>query len=292
MIVSLDSTLSGGLGDAIAFSWLMEAGHSTGQRIKGFTRDPKKRILIDMLGQVHSDDWKHAIDLSPAFEREQKELAARPRWHYWVELLKLDGITPICPPVNIHPSDLQWVAEKLPAPKNLLQRLVGASDRKLVLIFPNASQTIRMWPTGYWMDLTEMLYAAGHFPLVVYAGSDLDDTFRYSLKDCALERIAALMKACALTIAPDSFPAHLAATIGCPTLTLWGPSKPESVFGHCLDRIAIMRVSPDIVPCVGCNSDKKHIRPACGIMCEALAMLQPKVVLAKAVELIRLHRRI
>ena len=285
MILNADSRQSGGMGDLILGCWLAEA--STDPRIKFFTRDPKKRILIDMLDQSHSDDWKHAIDLSPAFKREQKELAARPRWQYWVDLLKLDGITPVCPPVNIHPMDLQWVAETIPARKNLLQRMVGASDRKLVLIFPNASQAIRMWPTGYWMDLTEMLYAAGYFPLVLYAGSDLDNMFRHSIRDCALERIAALMKSCALTITPDSFPAHLAATIGCPTLTLWGPSNPESVFGHCLDRVQFMRVSPDIVPCVGCNSDKKHIRPVCGIMCRALALLQPEAVFAMAQEMVK-----
>lgn len=290
MILNSDSHLSGGLGDLISLTWLAEA--STDPRIKFFSKDPKKRILIDMLGQVHSDDWKHAIDLSPAFEREQKELATRPRWHYWVELLKLDGITPVCPPVNIHPMDLQWVVEKVPTRKSFLHKLVGANDRKLILLFPNASQTIRMWLTSHWMNLAEMLYAAGHFPLVMYAGADLDGMFRYSIKDAPLERIAALMKACALTITPDSFPAHLAATVGCPTLTLWGPSNPESVFGHCLDRVEFLRVSPEVCECVGCNNDKKHIRPACGIACEALVLLKPSVVFEKALTMLKLQEMV
>ncbi len=284
MILNADSRYNGGVGDLILGCWLSEASNLTSDRILFFTRDAKKRIILQLLDQPMSDDLKHAIDLSPAFERESKELAALPRWQYWVEHLKRTDLTPVCPPVTVSPFDAEWVDEHV-TKRSLLQRLVS-KERKLVLIFPNASQHIRMWPTGYWMDLSEMLYAAGYFPLVLYVGNDLDDLFRYSLKDAPLERIAAMMRICALTITPDSFPAHLAATVGCPTLTIWGASKPESVFGHCLDRIQIVRVSPEIVPCVGCNSARKHIRAACGIMCQALAMLQPKIVFEKCQEML------
>ena len=48
-----------------------------------------------------------------------------------------------------------------------------------------------------------------------------------------------------------------------------------------------MRVTSDLVKCVGCNNDKKLVRPACAVACEALVMLQPKVVLEKALEIMQ-----
>jgi len=290
MIINSDSKWAGGMGDLICFSWLAACADTNRPRIHFYTRDPRKRVLLDVLGQVYSDDWKHAIDMSPAYEAEMKDLCRLPRWIYWTQHLKRTELVPVCPTVTIHPGDLQWVTENI-LKKSLLQRLVSsvtrAADRKLVLLFPNTSQYTRSWLTSHWMNLAEMLYASGCFPLAIFAGSELDGLFRYSIKDAPLGRIAAMMRLCSLTITCDSFPAHLAATVGCPTLTIWGPTTPENVFGHCLDRIEILRVSPEVCECVGCNSDKKLIRPACSVACEALVMLQPKVVLERVLEMVK-----
>lgn len=277
MILDLDSRMSGGLGDLIALSWLMQASKQTGDPISGMTKDPQKRLALQVLGQEHSEDWECAIDLSQSFEREIDEGCKLPRYQYWRAHLNRHDIMPVCPDYTVNHQDLAWVRHNL----------TGLDSKKLVLLFPSASQTCRTWPVSYWFDLSEMLNAAGYIVLVIHAGPELDGLFHLSVKDASFDRIAAMMKLCSLVVANDSFPAHLGATIGRPTLVLLGPSRAECVFGHCLDRIKVLQTAKSVVPCSECCGAKSKIRRSCTIMCESLSMLQPRTVFAKALEMIK-----
>lgn len=71
----------------------------------------------------------------------------------------------------------------------------------------------------------------------------------------ALSQYAALLHLCRLFIGVDSVGQHLAAAVGTPTVTIYGPSKPAS-WAPTGARHLVIQNSMDCVPCrrTGCNS--------------------------------------
>ena len=101
------------------------------------------------------------------------------------------------------------------------------------------------WPAKEWpaVRFAELLLAArrgGHDP-IVHAGPGDADALRATLRavellggsppevvegDASLFRLIARLRGAALLVAADCGPAHLAAALGTPTLTLFGPTDP------------------------------------------------------------------
>ncbi len=277
MIISADSRCSGGAGDCIAFAWLAEASKATSDPIAMHSKDPKKRIIIPMLGQALTDEWQHALELTDSFISEIKDGGSKPRWQYWTDMLNRPDLKPVPPPVILSDHDLEWVRTTVP----------GFGKRPLVVLCPQASQVSRQWPVGYWMDLSEFLEALGCTVLAVYAGQELNTKFRHCLPDGSMDRLAALMKLSALVVSGDSFGLHLAVTCGVPTLGLFGPTNAACVMGHALDRLQWLQVDKDTMPCTGCNGAYEKMRPSCNTICQSLSHLPVRTVLAKAMEMIR-----
>jgi ADP-heptose:LPS heptosyltransferase len=77
-----------------------------------------------------------------------------------------------------------------------------------------------------------------------------------------------------VVVGNDSFPAHLAGTVGVPTLALMGPTV-ASVFAHLPD---VECLASNGVDCTGCHF-RKPFRAACDQGCMSLYRLFPDDVL-------------
>jgi lipopolysaccharide heptosyltransferase II len=105
------------------------------------------------------------------------------------------------------------------------------ADSRPVFVNPAAAKTPRAWSADRFRELLERLSDAG--PLVVhdrppYAArqNPRSEHGIARVRDATLPELAALLERCALYVGNDSGPAHLAAAVGIPTVTIHGPSSP------------------------------------------------------------------
>mgnify|MGYP002857799191 CR=1 FL=1 len=131
-----------------------------------------------------------------------------------------------------------------------------AEDRPLILISPGSGWSGKNWPperfraVAAWLQRDRSAQVAwigsageaalpGHDPL---PGKNWFGRF-------SLAQLAAVMERAALWLGNDCGPMHLAAAVGCPTLSLWGPTEP----GKWAPRGARHRHIRRLERCPGCE---------------------------------------
>lgn len=151
-----------------------------------------------------------------------------------------------------------------------------AKDQKWIALCPGASRQTNIWPASRWADLALQLKEKGRkCILLVGPGEDLlasqimekggPDEVRIG---GSLWTTAAILEACDICIAADSGPKHLAVSVGCPTLTIWGSSLIEEwhPYSHSDHPIVLAPV-----PCRPCfQSQCSHLSCLMGIETQAV----------------------
>jgi lipopolysaccharide heptosyltransferase II len=106
-----------------------------------------------------------------------------------------------------------------------------------LIIHPGSGTAIKQWAPERWAAVADRLAAARGAP-VIFTGGDhelrLIETISGQMAAPAinlagetnLSQLAALYEHAALVLGPDSGPLHLAAAVGAPTITLFGPADP------------------------------------------------------------------
>jgi hypothetical protein len=260
-----------GLGDIVMWAWLAE-GSKYGPDPITFYRK-RDRELLDLLG-LTADDEPGGINLDPVFDTELRERGLRSRIDYIRSFLNVT--TPLVrPTLRIAPEVEKWADEKA--------RELGDP---LIMLFPQTAWVTREWPANYWVDLAWKLKAAGGRPLVLMQGEDarFKNTPVYWW-GFPVPNLAALMKRAALVVGNDSFPAHLAGTVGVPTLALMGPTR-RTVFGYSPDVVCL---GSSRIECTGCHF-QAPFRAACDQGCLSLYRLFPEDVFASVAHLLRSRR--
>lgn len=113
-----------------------------------------------------------------------------------------------------------------------------AGDGPLVGIFPGSNAPSRRWPVDRFAEVARALVARGY--RVVAMGSVGERPLTAALARTVpglvdvggatdVPGLAALLSVCRLVVTNDTGPMHLAAAVGAPTVTLWGPSDPAEV---------------------------------------------------------------
>jgi heptosyltransferase-3 len=111
--------------------------------------------------------------------------------------------------------------------------------RDFIVVHPGTRWRRKRWPAAKWLALgADLLARAPH--LVISAGPDaaevgLADTLAQALGPAALStrgrlswaQLAGLLYRARLFVGVDTAAMHLAAACGCPTVALFGPSRPE-----------------------------------------------------------------
>jgi lipopolysaccharide heptosyltransferase I len=114
----------------------------------------------------------------------------------------------------------------------------GVKDRDLlVAINPGAGRDSKRWPPGHFRHLVDRLALEPNVRLLLLWGPDelhLARQIRDGLSALPimapptdLHELAALLRRCALMVAGDTGPLHLAAALGTPSLGLFGPTRAE-----------------------------------------------------------------
>lgn len=163
---------------------------------------------------------------------------------------------------------------------------IGNADKVVVL---NSSTTwpTKCWPPEYFSQLGNYLLqepgvkilltgAKADIPLVQQIknginGEAIDIAGHTSLKD-----LAAVIRKCDLFITGDTGPLHMAAAVGTPTLSLFGPTDPRIYAPEGEQHVSLL--SP--APCQLCRK-----RTCDHFVC--MAQIKPELVYQKAVELLR-----
>ena len=112
------------------------------------------------------------------------------------------------------------------------------AGKPVLSVFPGSGWSGKCWPVEHFVALLNRVNDDGRF-MVVLGGSPgerwLCEHINSQLKHAALitagrlslDESAALIQRSALLIGNDSAPIHVAAAVGCPTVSLWGPTFPE-----------------------------------------------------------------
>lgn len=254
-----------GLGDICALAWLAEGCARAGQPL---TFHRRRNLELMALFGLTVDPEPGGVRLDPVYQRELADQCRRPRLDYIREFL---GITaePVRPALRLADEHRRWAADRV--------RELGGPP---VLLFPQAAWVPREWPASYWVDLSWKLKAAGVPPLVLLSSKDerFTNTPGYWW-GTSIERLAAMIERAALVVGNDSFPAHLAGTIGVPTLVLMGPTRP-TVFAHAQ---AVECLSSTAIECTGCHF-AAPFRAACDQGCQSLFRLFPDTVFGRILE--------
>ena len=115
-------------------------------------------------------------------------------------------------------------------------RPAGGAPSTLVAIHPGAGKKKNRWPAARFAELARALSATDGAKILVIAGpSDAEvlgemlaslDPKPALLTGEAIGRVAAVMKRLDLLVCNDTGVLHVAASVGCPTLALFGPTDP------------------------------------------------------------------
>jgi len=113
-----------------------------------------------------------------------------------------------------------------------MQAQLGSIPRPLIGLYPDAGMAIKRWSVERFLALGEALQQRCPATFIVPEGSDPDQvkTITRGLKSArswprgSLRQLAALLAQTDCLIAADTGPARIAAALGVPTITLFGPS--------------------------------------------------------------------
>jgi heptosyltransferase II len=156
------------------------------------------------------------------------------------------------PPAEARQPRVYPGADDVAAVDRLLQA-AGYAGEPLIALAPGSAWETKRWP--YYPALAALLVARGRVAIVGGPGDQgqaaeiltavgrqrsaiIDATGRLSPL-----ATAALLGRCAALVANDSAPQHLAAAMGTPTVTVYGPTVPEFGFGPLAPRHVVAGVA-------------------------------------------------
>lgn len=137
----------------------------------------------------------------------------------------------------------------------------------LGLVYAGAHGPARRWPVEYYIELARKIATTTVWQLLVIVGPDERHVGREIARRVNHPRVQTLadlpvlglglakacLDACRLVISPDSGPRHIAAALGKPVITLYGPSDP--IWGA-NPTVRSLNLFVDL-PCLGC------LKPVC-----------------------------
>ncbi|NNM59289.1 MAG: lipopolysaccharide heptosyltransferase I [Legionellales bacterium] len=108
-------------------------------------------------------------------------------------------------------------------------------EKKTILFFHGTTWPTKHWPEAYWLELAQLVETAGMNVLLPWnspaeqerANHIAATTGAQLLPKLSLTQLAGLLQKVTACVAVDTGLGHLAATLGIPTISLYGPTDPE-----------------------------------------------------------------
>lgn len=256
---SIDSR-PGGTGDLAVALWIAEGARAVGETVT-FVEEGRADIVRAFGHQSASEPTEDCMPLgtdSPVYQEElrtsdQNRSARTERWQ----------------------RTMGWhFPSKRPSFRILSEEATGWANamvdgRPTVVIAPRAVFSTRTLPQQKWIRMAWALHAEGIRTVAIDGAQSAVDAFPFYAYGFGWTHTLALLSRAAVVVGNDSGIAHLAATIGVPTVAAMGPTDPEIVFGHCHDVLTPIVASS--VECAGCHfAGHRGFQGACDHGCEAL----------------------
>jgi len=247
-----------GAGDAVLMAWVAQGA---GGKLRLYATGAK-RALLEAFGQDVLSSSEGSTDTFEAYAVETKARGTKVRVQQRGAFL---GITtpPVRPTYRLRPEEGLEFAKSL--------------GERPTMLYPGCDDGTREWPPFYWLELYEMLDAAGMNPHVFCRDPDL----RYSTLPNYHEGLTwsenmHAMLAARVVVGNDSGPMHVAGTMDVPTIAMLGPTT-ISMCCH-MPSVVPLAASAEEISCVGCWHQAPEFRPACRYGCAALGHILPPTV--------------
>lgn len=156
-------------------------------------------------------------------------------------------------------SPIDFTFNTTPAHRAAVQALLAPlGTRPYAVLLPGANWTTKRWPAEHFATLTRHLQRDLGLAVVVAGGASdhpLAHAIAPDLSLCGqttLPQTTALLESAAVVIANDTGPMHVAAALGTPLVTLFGPTSPVRT-GPYRRPLTVLRTD---LPCAPCLSRK------------------------------------
>jgi hypothetical protein len=255
-----------GVGDIVCFAWVGEGMIQAGEAVELYATGWRADML-KMFQMPVTDDPTGAV-----LTQEGYETAVRLKLPYsyvqWITHKLGISATPKRPRLEMKPMD----------------REMGHRDSADVIIFPQCFSRVRTWPSSYFVELGLLLRNAGYS--VKVCTEQRDNAFFmpfHCIVGKSWDWISAAIQSARLVIGNDSGPAHLAGTIGTPTIALCG-SATERIYAH-VPEVTTYRKKA--LPCAGCHClPENGFRASCETGCLELYRTFPEDVATYALSIL------
>jgi len=153
---------------------------------------------------------------------------------------------------DLQQGDRGRLALRDPLPPNVIEDGDG-----YVVLHPGTSVPARAWPVDHWRRACAELVARGHRVVVTGGPGESDLTAQVAGGAGAMDlggrtrlgELAAVLRAAAVVVAANTGPAHLAAAVGRPVVSLFAPTVPWSAWGPW--AVPTARLGAEDAPCRG-----------------------------------------
>lgn len=264
-----------GLGDLVCFAWIGETILQSGGAVEFFAHGWRADVLR-MFQQRVTDDAKGAVCPLDGYESAIREKSP---------LNYLEWIASQCGSmVDADSFPIDFSRPRLDLPP--MDREMGRKASSQILVFPEGCWPTRVWPRNYYLELCCMLSDAGYRVVVVTEKQTPDFGQFRTIHSQSLPFIAAAMQSAELVIGNDSGPAHLAGTIGTPTIAIHGPTT-ERIFAHLAEVTSFRKQA---LNCAGCHC-LPPFRDSCALGCHELYRTFPEDVAKAALRMLAKNER-
>lgn len=272
MKIDVQSGWFRGLGDIVVYAWIGQGLKEAGQEVEFWTDTPWRRDLLKMFGMKVTNDPTGKVVTNAGYQDAVK--------------------------FNTHHNYAEWIAEKLGVtvpiarPKACippLDRHLGRDASGDVLIFPESVPKIRRWPANYFLELGMYLKQSNLKVRVVTQERDYRFLYLPVIYGKSLQFVSGAIQRARLVIGNDSGPAHLAGTLGTPTLAVQGSTR-ERIYDYLGGAVTSFR--KHVLPCAGCHGlPEFQFRGSCEAGCHELYRTFPEDVYKKAIELLGINQQ-
>ena len=253
-----------GLGDIVCFAWIGEGILQAGGDVE-FYCDGWRADLLKMFYMKTTEDPYNAIVPRTGYETAIRTASSL---NYLEWMAKDCGVeaAPVRPRHDMVPFD----------------REAGRRASAEVLIFPHCITRPRTWPMSYFLELGIILRKNGIECRMVTKQKDYDVDLFHEIYGVSWSFLVGAIQAAKLVIGNDSGPAHLAGTVGTPTLAIMGMTT-EKIYGYLPEVVPFRK---KVLPCAGCHGLQPY-RRSCDTGCQELYRTFPEEVAAVAIEKLR-----
>jgi len=293
---------------------LIRAGHALRQRRCGvfLLPSPSRRwqyLLMAACVRARRTIM-HAYTTRPSLARRVlgfETIAARQGLHdVRQNLLLLDALEP--PGDIVDQQDASPVfrldsADHAAAAGLLKQAGLGGMRLRPIIVHAGSGATAlaaaKRWPPAHCSRLLGALRQHTHRPVIVIEGPDepglADEVLACGpVKDASIIRLAgtlgtaaALIQRAALYIGSDSGLAHVAAAVGTPPVTLFGPADPDRMCPFGYRHLVVQARTRTCLACYGYPWRSRYPRIACGYAYACMRDITSEDILEKALPLLR-----